>query len=240
MNIGTVDIIEDIEETKKAISRPRSGSGSGGGKNNGGGGGNGPSGDDREEVDDRDFFTDKKSKILTWFVLVVVIMTFGGLLSAYVVIATNKVDEWRPFALPIELWLSTAIIALSSLAYSLGNRATMSNDQPTAKKWFLVTGGLGIAFVMSQIFAWIAISMRGMVLQGNPYAGFFYMLTIVHALHVLGGLIALGSVIYRSWLPTSDVPAVARRQTLSTVVGWYWHFMGALWVVLFIFLGFWK
>ncbi len=241
MNIGAAEIIDEIEE--KDTTRPTSLSMSasdGGGSGRNGGGGNGPDGNDDEYVDDRDDFTDKKSRILTGFVLVVAVMTFGGLLAAYVFIASNKVDEWRPFALPKELWVSTIIILLSSVAYVLGNRATDVNDQKSAKKWFLITGGLGIGFVISQVFAWIALSMRGMVLKGNPYAGFFYMLTVVHALHVLGGLIALGTVIYRSWINTEDAPRIVRRKTLSRVVGWYWHFMGGLWIVLFLVLGFWK
>lgn len=239
MNIGSAEIIDEIEEPN--VMRPSRvtgpGSGRGGGKNNNGG--DGPD-DDDAYVDDRDDFTDKKSRILTGFVLVVAVMTFGGLLAAYIFIASNKVDEWRPFALPTELWVSTFIIMLSSVAYVFGNRATQANNQRSARKWFLITGGLGVGFVMSQTFAWIALSMRGMVLQGNPYAGFFYMLTVVHALHVLGGLTALGTVIYRSWIDSDDPAVIVRRKTLARVVGWYWHFMGGLWIILFVVLGFWK
>ena len=77
-------------------------------------------------------------------------------------------------------------------------------------------------------------------MQGNPYVGFFYLLTAVHAVHVLGGITALSAILLRSWYPTSNEVAIRRRIGLAQVVGWYWHFMGLLWIVLFVLLGFWK
>ena len=114
------------------------------------------------------------------------------------------------------------------------------NNQPLAKKWLIATTVFGAAFISSQILAWVTLTSRGFYVQSNPYAGFFYILTAVHAVHVLGGITALGSVLLRSWYPTSDPSAIAKRITIAQVVGWYWHFMGGLWVVLFILLGFWK
>jgi cytochrome c oxidase subunit 3 len=114
------------------------------------------------------------------------------------------------------------------------------NDQPAAKKWFIATTALGATFISSQMLAWVALSARGLYMQGNPYAGFFYILTAVHAVHVLGGITALGAILLRSWNPTERRAEIARRQTLAQVVGWYWHFMGFLWLVLFVLLGFWK
>ena len=165
-------------------------------------------------------------------------MTFGGLIAAYIVIATNNVAEWKPFDLPIQVWISTAIIVASSFTYEFGKRAIARNDQPTAKKWLLATTVLGAAFISSQILVWIALTKRGLYMQGNPYAGFFYLLTAIHAVHVLGGISALGSVLLRSWYPTTNPDAVGKRTALAQVVGWYWHFMGALWLALFLLLGF--
>jgi len=241
MKLGTVDTIDEIEEPKRRRSSisTSSGTGNGGGrKNPGGGGGDGPSGD--EPQDDRDTFTDKKSRILTWFVMLVVLMTFGGLLAAYVVISTNKLDEWRPFDLPYQLWISTLLIVIGSGTYSQALKHTFRADQQKAKLWFLITTGIGVAFILSQITAWIALSNRGIIMKGNPYIGFFYMLTAVHAAHILGGLIALSTILRRSWKPAVSEADQQRRVTLAQVIGWYWHFMGVIWIVLFIFLGFWK
>lgn len=240
MDVGTAEITEDIPEPKRRRSGLSGGSNSsngGGGYNPGGGGGDGP-----DENDDlrQDRFVPNKSRILMVFLLLVVLMTFGGLIAAYVVIATNGVAEWKPFDLPIQVWISTAIIVISSFTYHFGKNAVIRNDQPTSKKWFAITTVLGAAFISSQILAWITLNARGFYIQSNPYAGFFYILTAVHAVHVLGGITALGSVLLRSWYPTENPANIAKRIALAQVVGWYWHFMGGLWIVLFILLGFWK
>ena len=175
-----------------------------------------------------------------WFLLVVVMMTFGGLIGAYIVISTNGVLEWRPFDLPFQIWVSTALIVASSITYKIAQRAIFQNKQPKAKNWLLVTTILGGTFISSQLLAWFALYNRGVYVASNPYAGFFYILTAVHAVHVLGGIIALGSVVLRTWQPTANAELLEKRQTYAQVVGWYWHFMDALWIVLVLLLGFWK
>ena len=240
MEVGTADIIEDIPEPKRRRSGLSGGSGSsngGGGHNPGGGGSDGP--DENSDLQQERFVPDK-SRILTVFLLLVVMMTFGGLIAAYIVIATNGVAEWKPFDLPVQVWISTAIIVISSFTYHFGKTAVTRNDQPLSKKWFSITTVLGAAFISSQILVWVTLNARGFYVQSNPYTGFFYILTAVHAVHVLGGITALGSVLLRSWYPTENPANIAKRTALAQVVGWYWHFMGGLWVVLFILLGFWK
>jgi cytochrome c oxidase subunit 3 len=243
MDVGTVEISEKEDEPgmRKAGRSGTSGSkGGGGGGDNGkdpGGGGDRPRDDD--ELRDP-AFVPGKSRILTGFLLVVVMMTFGGLIAAYVVIATNGAAEWQPFALPIQVWVSTAIIIASSITYYLGQRGILANDQPRAKRWMVVTTIFGASFISSQLLVWLALVNRGLYMSTNPYAGFFYIMTAVHAVHVLGGIIALGSILLRVWHPVSSEESKARRSTMSQVVGWYWHFMGALWFVLLGLLGFWR
>ena len=241
MDIRTADIIEVPDETRRRRTGVFGGSssGSGGGGRNPGGGGDsdGPNEIHREEPEQ---FVPGKSRILTAFLLLVVLMTFGGLMAAYVVIATNGVAEWTPFALPVQVWVSTAIILISSFTFHLAKTAVDHDDQPAAKKWFLTTTVLGAAFISSQLLAWLALAARGLYMRGNPYAGFFYVLTAVHAIHVIGGITALGAILLRSWYPTVNTGQIAKRKILAQTVGWYWHFMGALWVAIFILLGFWK
>lgn len=239
MDIGTAEIIDDTEPPKRRRSEVSGGSnsGNGGGGKDPGGGGDKP---DENSPFEAPSFVPNKSRILTAFLLLVVMMTFGGLMAAYIVIATNNVAEWRPFDLPVQVWISTALILISSLVYHFGKIAVDRNDQPSAKKWFVATTVLGAAFISSQLLAWVALSNRGLYVRGNPYAGFFYILTAVHAVHVLGGIAALGSILLRSLKPTQRSAEIVKRQTMAQVVGWYWHFMGALWLVLFVLLGFWK
>jgi cytochrome c oxidase subunit 3 len=240
MEIGATGSISEIEETKKKRGPGLSGGSGPGGGSRGGGGNNGGDNSHDGPPGQTSRFDPQKSRILTFFLLIAILMTFGGLIAAYVVIATNNVAEWKPFDLPIQVWISTAIILMSSITYHLAQTTIERNNQQTAKRWLIVTTILGAAFISSQIMAWIALSNRGFYLSGNPYAGFFYILTAVHAVHVLGGITALGSVMLRSWLPTADSDTINKRAALARVVGWYWHFMGALWLVLFVLLGFWK
>jgi len=239
MEVGTADLIEEIEEPRKRRRGLSGGSGStpGGGGNNNGGGGDNPNDDAHHQTRP---FNSQKSRILTFFLLLAILMTFGGLIAAYIVLDTNNVAEWKPFDLPKQLWASTLIILVSSFTYVLAQKATERDDQPAVKKWMIVTTVLGAAFLSSQILGWIALVQRGISVGGNPYAGLFYILTGVHAVHVLGGLFALGSVLLRSMKPAADPHSVSKRIALSQVVGWYWHFMGGLWIVLFLLLGFWK
>lgn len=241
MEIGTIETIElpDEEEKKKTRSGLTGGGPPGGGGKNNGGGGSGDRNDDHAEEAVQGFIP-QKSKLIVGFLLVAVLMTFSGLIAAYVVIATNGAIEWKPFNLPIPVWISTALILASSITYHIAKGAFDGNDQARAKKWLLVTTVLGGTFISSQILAWTELVRRGMYVQSNPYAGFFYILTALHAIHVLGGIIALGSVLLRSWHGTSNEEELLRRRTLAGVTGWYWHFMGGLWVVLFLLLGFWK
>jgi heme/copper-type cytochrome/quinol oxidase subunit 3 len=70
--------------------------------------------------------------------------------------------------------------------------------------------------------------------------GIFYILTSVHALHVVVGISALGYILLRTWEPTSDEDELTKRKQVSNTVGWFWHFMDALWIVLVLLLAFWN
>lgn len=244
MNVGTIDILEEPESAgRKRSGRPGGGQNGPGGKgrgpgdDSGGGGGDQPK---RDEPQETTAFKPGISRILTGFLLLVVLMTFGGLMAAYIVIATNNVAEWNAFDLPIQVWISTAIIIVSSLTYHLAQTAIFREDEAASRKWLVVTTVFGAAFISSQLLAWLALTSRGLYIRGNPYAGFYYILTAVHAVHVLGGITALGTILLKVWYGVRGEEAIQRSKTLAQVVGWYWHLMGAIWLVLFVLLGFWK
>ncbi len=246
MKVGTAEpIIEEKEPVpgRRAKSRTFRGGTSGGGKNGGGGGGGGnDGGGDKPEYDleEPQENTADKAKFVTWFLLLIVLMTFGGMIGAYVVIASNGASEWKPFDLPFQVWISTALIIASSVTYQLGKNALFAERFGRSRNFFLATTVLGATFISSQLLVWMALVKRGMYMSGNPYAGFFYILTAAHALHVIGGMIALGVVLLRNWNETSFEIENEYRRNLTRSVGWYWHFLGALWIVLLMMLGFWK
>ena len=243
MKVGTIKT--DVKPEKKLRKRPSlsgfggASGGSGGGGNNGGGnnGGDDNLRNPHAQEYEKSF---SKSKIFTWFLLIVVLMTFGGLIGAYIVISTNGVLEWQPFNLPFQVYVSTALILLSSYTYTLAQKAINRNEHQNTKKWLLATTVFGAIFISSQILAWFSLVNRGFYMRSNPYAAFFYLMTALHAVHVLGGIIALGYVVLQNWLETSAEKELERRRDISNAVGWYWHFMGGLWLVLLALLGFWK
>lgn len=238
MEIGTVKTeLKSSKKKRKLSTFGGSGSSGGGSDDNGGGNNGGGFSNYQPEAYEKSF---GKSKIFAMFLLIVVLMTFGGVISAYVVIATNGVLEWRPFNLPFQVYISTLLILASSLTYIIGQNAVFRNEQPKAKNWLLGTTVLGGIFISSQILVWIALVNRGYYMASNPYASFFYILTALHAVHVLGGIIALGYIVLQNWYPTENENNIERRREISSAVGWYWHFMGGLWMVLILLLGFWK
>lgn len=240
MEVGTLKSNPERRKRNKNILSVGSGVGGQSNGNGGSSGGNNGGGNDNHH----DFYnsTNKSNipRIFTMFLLLVVLMTFGGLLGAYIVLATNGALEWRPFDLPYQVWVSTAIILASSFTYHLSKKLIDKNEQEKSKKWLLATTVLGAAFISSQILAWFVLYRRGFYLSGNPYAGFFYILTAIHVVHVAGGICALGSIVLRSWNKTFSDKELENRQNLANVVGWYWHFMDALWIVILMLLGFWK
>jgi len=243
MEVGTIETTVEEKKSKRHASLS-SGFGSDGGNKNRGGGGGGSDGGDNNRDDD---FTDQaepyssnKLRIAMWFVLLVVMMTFGGLVGAYIVISTNGVMEWKPFALPIQVWISTVLILASSVTYKIAHSMLNGDRQQKAKNWLLATTVFGGMFIASQLLAWVELVRRGVYVQSNPYAGFFYILTAVHAVHVIGGIAALGYILLRTWRATSSDEELTKRQQISNSVGWYWHFMDGLWIFLFLLLGFWK
>lgn len=241
MEIGTVDPAVESDPLRRRRSRAFVGGGSGsqGNGGNGGDGGDGPF-DRRSHSDERSSSAPDKAKYVTWFLLLVVLMTFGGMIGAYIVISTNGAAEWRPFDLPIQVWISTGLILISSVTYQLGKNALFRDNHALARKLFIATTALGAAFISSQLLVWLALVNRGFYMRGNPYAGFFYILTAAHAVHVAGGIVAMGAILLRSWHDTAFEPENVYRRNLARSVGWYWHFMGFLWLVLFTLLGFWK
>lgn len=245
MEIGTVEPVTDppqrgrrLRSTSGGESGRRGGGGNDGSGGNNGGGSSGP--EPQRESTGRDASAPDKSRVVTWFLLLVVMMTFGGLIGAYVVIAANGQSEWRPFNLPFQVWISTSILFASSITYDLAQKAIFRDAHEHAKKFLIATTVLGATFISSQLIVWLSLYSQGVYMRGDPYAGFFYILTAVHAVHIVGGVIALGAIQIRAWHPSRDEHELQHRRDLSRAVGWYWHFMGLVWIVLLVVLGLWK
>lgn len=165
--------------------------------------------------------------------LAAMLMFFMALASAYVV-RKGLSGDWIPLGLPRILWLNTAVIIVSSLTIERARRllAPQAAGLRGFRGWWGLTTALGVAFLVGQLIAWQQLAAAGIYLATNPSSSFFYLITTAHGIHLLGGLVALSVVGFRRW------PAEARvnHGTAVTVSAIYWHFLGALWVFLFLLL----
>ena len=245
MKIGTPEPIKEEEKKLKLKKHPDGsrlvslGNDDGDGDGNGGNSGNDIPKNKESDIDSPE--PTDKSRITMIFLLSIVVMTFGGLVAAYVVIATNNPLEWNPLAtLPIQVWISTAFILASSVTYQIARSHLLKVQSDKARTWFLITAGLGGLFISSQLIVWLGLYNRDLYMRGNPYVGFFYIMTAVHVVHVLGGIFSLGYILLRSWNKANSNREIEKRKNDATAIGWYWHTMDVLWLVLLFLLGFFK
>jgi cytochrome c oxidase subunit 3 len=169
-----------------------------------------------------------------WVGIAAISMSFAAFTSALIV-RQGALSDWRHIAMPSILYLSTTLLLASSATLEVARRkiaAFMGGREANRTSpllWLFVTLGLGLLFVVGQYVAWLQLRSRGLYLATNPNSSFFYVLTALHALHVLGGL---GGLV-RTIVKLSQ--ATLRRSTLNATA-YYWHFMGVLWVYLFLLL----
>jgi cytochrome c oxidase subunit 3 len=154
-----------------------------------------------------------------------VTMLFIGFTSAYILRRSS--GDWRPLATPPVLWWNTAALLLSSATLEIARRALRGWDLRGARAWVLGTGLLGVLFVAGQVLGWRQLAERGVFLSSNPHSSFFYLLTGVHALHLLGGLAWFAAIVVR-FQRMAVLPGEDGLRLFAT----YWHFLGGLWLYL--------
>ena len=170
--------------------------------------------------------TNTKSVGLTTF-LAVATSVFALFISAYTI--RMEEPDWRPVAEPMLLWANTAILVLASVAYHWTRNAAVAGVTERLKPGLAISGTLTILFLLGQLLAWQQLSDAGYYLTGNPANAFFYVLTAVHGLHMLGGLWVWARSATRVWTGAS-ADSVRLGIELCTV---YWHFLLLVWIVLF-------
>ena len=148
--------------------------------------------------------------------------------------------DWLPVAVPRALFVSTGLLLLSSITLELARQKLKRSLQDSYSRYLLLTVLLGIVFLASQLSAWRQMAKQGVYLASHPHSSFFYLLTGAHAVHLLGGLLALMFLWLRSRRQLSEPAVVARRQAAADAVTIYWHFMDALWIYLFLLLLLWR
>jgi cytochrome c oxidase subunit 3 len=186
-----------------------------------------------------------------------VFMLFVSFTSAYVVRQglptldprTNQlVRDWIPVKLPALLLVNTVVLLLSSVGMELARRqskfavAAATTKSPSgvsvsadgSTPWLAMTIALGLLFLFGQWMAWKQLAANGFYVATTPSSSFVYLLTGAHAVHLMGGVLAL----LVAGLFVVMRRSVATRSIVVDVAGWYWHFMAALWVYILCLLEF--
>lgn len=159
--------------------------------------------------------------------LAVVAVLFALLAAAYLMRMT--LGDWRPLPDPPILWLNTLALVLASLALQRSRTVLRRGDAQAAWTAFLAGGGLTAAFLAGQLAAWRQIEAAGHLLATNPANTFFYLLTMLHGLHLLGGLVAWGRAARRL---RADPEGRAARLAVGLCTT-YWHALLVVWLGLF-------
>jgi cytochrome c oxidase subunit III len=161
-----------------------------------------------------------------------IIMLFAGLTSGYIV--RQAEGNWRFFEMPSVFYVSSVIILMSSFTMQMAVRAVKKDDLSQVKTYLLLTLGLGLAFVFSQFLGWNELVKNNVYFadKQTPSGSFFYVLTGLHLAHLAFGL--LGLIITSS-------KSIRERYSSQNFMGIslcaiYWHFLGGLWIYLFVFL----
>jgi cytochrome c oxidase subunit 3 len=176
---------------------------------------------------------DRASRSGIWVGIFAITMSFAAFTSALFV--RQGTSDWAHLVLPSVLYLNTIFLLASSVTLEISRRsltaATIieSDHARRAKVWLLITFVLGIAFCAGQYIAWQQLRASGFYLATNPNSSFFYVLTFIHVLHVLVGVAAVVYLLGRLMASHSTF-----RRSLFENTAVYWHFIGVLWIYLFL------
>ncbi|GGI56569.1 cytochrome c oxidase subunit 3 [Winogradskyella haliclonae] len=180
----------------------------------------------------------RSKKMMLWFGIGSLIMTFAGLTSAFIV--SRKREDWlNDFELPQAFMISVLVIIVSSFTMIMAKRAMKQNNVSQTTIWLLITFVLGVFFISNQFQGFSEFVAEGYYFTGatsNVTISFIYVIAVVHILHVIAGLISLIVVIINN---------LNKKYTSNNMLGLelaahFWHFIDILWVCLFLFLYFFR
>jgi cytochrome c oxidase subunit 3 len=169
-------------------------------------------------------------KFALWLFMVSVVMIFAALTSAYIV--RKGEGNWLIFDIPTLFWVNTAVILASSISMHWAYLAAKRDSLETVKIATIITTLLGVAFLVGQFLAWGDLVRNGVYFVGNPSGSFVYVLSGLHGLHLVSGVIFLGVLLSATMTYKVHSKSLTRIEMCAT----YWHFLGGLWLYLFVFL----
>ena len=139
---------------------------------------------------------------------------------------------WQPFTDPSRLWFNTGLLALSSLAMQLGLTGAHRKKLNVVVAGISAAAFFAVMFLVAQLDLWLHLQSMGFYVSNNPANSYFYLLTAVHGLHLMGGLVVLSNVVFRVWYD-NELSSLSSPLQLCTT---YWHFLLVIWLVVFALL----
>lgn len=171
-------------------------------------------------------------KSLLWVGIISIVMFFAGLTSAVVVSKTS--GNWVSYQIPSIFLISTLLIVSSSFTYQMGLKLAGSQQWKSARGLFLLTGVLGVLFIVGQIYGWSLLIGQGIFatgVQSNVSASYFYLIVFLHLLHFVAAIISWAIVTVKSF--RNRYTHGVSKIEVSVI---FWHFLTGLWVYVFFFL----
>lgn len=159
--------------------------------------------------------------------LAVVGSLFALVISAYLM--RMDLPDWRTVPVPALLWFNTGVLIVSSVTLQLAQVAARQEDRDGVMANLLAGGVSAVTFLAGQLLAWQQLRNAGYFLAANPANSFFYLITGLHGLHLLGGLVALARAIAKAF---SGLPLPQLRLSVE-LCAIYWHFLLLVWLVVF-------
>ncbi|MEE9363920.1 MAG: cytochrome c oxidase subunit 3 [Cellulophaga sp.] len=180
--------------------------------------------------------SDRAKKMMLWFGIVSLIMSFAGWTSAYIV-SRSREDWLSDIELPSSFFISTILIICSSITYMVAKKAINNNNRQLCSIGLLITFCLGIVFIVMQFNGFSQMLSNGYYFTGPTSSikmSYVFLIAAVHILHVVAGLISLIVVFYNH---------LRNKYTSEEMVGFeigatFWHFLGVLWIYLILFMHF--
>jgi cytochrome c oxidase subunit 3 len=163
---------------------------------------------------------------LTTFLAVATSM-FALFVSAYTLRMT--MPDWSPLDEPVVLWINTGFLILASVSYQWTSSVALKSHAQKIKLGLITAGIFSIFFLIGQFTAWQQLIEKGMYASSNPSIAFFYVLTAMHGLHLIGGLYVWARSVIRV-SRNEDAESIRLSVELCTV---YWHFLLLVWALLF-------
>jgi cytochrome c oxidase subunit 3 len=165
----------------------------------------------------------------TWLFIAAITMMFAGLTST-VVVRQSAAPDWGRVHLPSILYFNTVLLIFSTLTFEFAKRSARALKN-SARRILYATSALGLLFVVGQVLAWRVLASQGVYLASRPSSSTFYLLTAVHALHLIGGVLVVGYLVSRM-----QAMAPAKFRACLTAASTYWHFMTGLWLYILMLL----